>query len=146
MVSWIGYLLLISAAYLGGHLVFNIGTGVNHHAWEEPITEWTPAIQLSEIAEGTLHKIYVRGTPLLVYRTGPTICAISNTCSHAGGPLNEGTVDGQYVICPWHASRFDRCTGLVKGGPATASQVRYETRVVDGQLQLRRSAETFQLN
>lgn len=145
-VSWIGYVVLVAAAYLGGELVFNIGTGVNHHTWEAPITEWTPAIRLGELAEGTLHKADVRGTPVLLRRTGTVICAIGNTCAHAGGPLNEGTIEGGQVICPWHSSRFDLCTGLVHGGPATISQVRYETRVQDGQVEVRRSPDTFQPN
>ena len=145
-VSWIGYVAVLAAAYLGGELVFNIGTGVNHHTWEAPITEWTPAIRLSELAEGTLHKADVRGTPVLLRRTGTVICAIGNTCAHAGGPLDEGTIEGSRVICPWHASRFDLCTGAVKGGPATISQVRYETRIQDGQVEVRRSPDTFQPN
>ena len=145
-VSWIGYLLLLAAAYLGGELVFNIGTGVNHHTWEQPVTEWTPALRVSELAEGALVKADVRGTPVLLHRSGTVICAIGNTCSHAGGPLNEGTVEGTKVICPWHSSRFDLCSGAVKGGPATMSQVRYETRIQDGQVEVRRSPETFQPN
>ncbi|HYM51301.1 MAG TPA: Rieske 2Fe-2S domain-containing protein [Candidatus Limnocylindrales bacterium] len=146
VIAWVGYALLIAAAYLGGELVFSLGTGVNHHAWEEAITEWMPALRLSDLPEATPHKVYVRGTAILLYRKGGTVCAISNTCSHAGGPLNEGTVAGDHVICPWHASRFDLCTGRVKGGPATVSQVRYETRIQDGQIEVRRSAETFQAN
>jgi len=145
-ISWIGYLLLLAAAFLGGELVFNIGTGVNHHTWEAPITEWTPAIRVSELAEGVLRKADVRGTPVLLHRKGTVICAIGNTCGHAGGPLNEGTVEGTKVICPWHASRFDLCSGAVKGGPATVNQVRYETRVQDGQVEVRRSPETYQPN
>jgi nitrite reductase/ring-hydroxylating ferredoxin subunit/uncharacterized membrane protein len=142
-VSWIGYVLLLAAAYLGGEMVFGIGTGVNHHAWEPPVTEWTPALRLSELPEGTLVKADVRGTPVLLHRRGTVVCAIGNTCAHAGGPLNEGTIEGNVVICPWHASRFDLCSGAVRGGPATMSQVRYETRVQDGQVEVRRSAETL---
>ena len=145
IISWIGYLVVISAAWLGGEMVFNIGTGVNHHAWQEVPTEWTPTIAATDVTSGKLVKVEARGTPILLYRTGETICAISETCSHAGGPLNEGTIEGNLVICPWHASRFDLCTGRVRGGPATISQVRYETRIPDGQIEVRRSAATLQV-
>jgi nitrite reductase/ring-hydroxylating ferredoxin subunit len=101
--------------------------------------------------EGQLHDgVLVRGmagdTPILLYKKGEKVCAISETCSHAGGPLSEGEIIGNLVQCPWHASHFDLCTGLVRGGPATISQVRYETRVQNGQIEVRRSQDTFQPN
>jgi nitrite reductase/ring-hydroxylating ferredoxin subunit/uncharacterized membrane protein len=145
-ISWIGYLVLLAAAYLGGEMVFDIGTGVNHHTWEAPVTEWTPVIRVSDLAEGVLQKVDARGTPVLLHRSGTVISAIGNTCSHAGGPLNEGTIEGERVVCPWHSSRFELRTGRVRGGPATISQVRYETRVQDGQIEVRRSPETLQPN
>jgi nitrite reductase/ring-hydroxylating ferredoxin subunit len=101
--------------------------------------------------EGQLNDgILVRGlagdTPILLYKKGETICAIGETCSHAGGPLAEGEVIGNEVQCPWHASRFDLCTGEVRGGPATVSQVRYEARMQNGQIEVRRSERTLQPN
>lgn len=144
VVSLVGYLLLISAAYLGGELVFNIGTGVNHHAFQVPPTEWVPALNLSQLTEGKAQKADVQGTPILLLRRGQSITAIGDTCSHAGGPLNEGAIEGNQVVCPWHASRFDLTTGAVHGGPATISQVRYDVRVQDGRVEVRRSDSTLQ--
>lgn len=144
ILSWVGYVLVVVAAYLGGDLVFNIGTGVNHHAWQTPPTEWTPAVRESTIAEGKPQKADVDGTPIFFCKKGGTIYAISNTCSHAGGPLNEGQLEGDIVICPWHSSHFDIRTGAVKGGPATIPQVRYETRVQGGQVEVRRSRDSLQ--
>ena len=144
ILSWIGYLLVVTAAYLGGDLVFNIGTGVNHHAWQTPPTDWTPAVRESMLAEGKPQKADVDGTPIFFCKKGTTIYAISNTCAHAGGPLNEGQLEGDIVICPWHGSRFNIRTGAVKGGPATIPQVRYETRVQAGQVEVRRAPETLQ--
>ena len=63
-----------------------------------------------------------------------------------GLPLSEGELDGNLVQCPWHASRFEICTGQVKGGPATISQVRYEVRRQNGQIEVRRSPDTLQPN
>src|SRR5437016_1416433 len=100
IVSWIGYVLLISAAYLGGELVFNIGTGVNHHAWQTPPTEWTPALRESMLTEGKPQKADVDGTPIFFCKRGTSILAISNTCAHAGGPLNEGPLQGDVITCP----------------------------------------------
>jgi nitrite reductase/ring-hydroxylating ferredoxin subunit len=45
-------------------------------------------------------------------------CAAQAKCTHMQGPLNEGTLDGSTVTCPWHGSRFNVCTGAVARGPA----------------------------
>ena len=41
--------------------------------------------------------------------------AVSNLCNHVGGPLGEGTLDGDYLVCPWHYWKFHRASG--KGEP-----------------------------
>jgi nitrite reductase/ring-hydroxylating ferredoxin subunit len=134
----------VTAAYLGGDLVFNIGYAVNHHAFQAPPTNWAPALLEGQLREATLTRAQVEGVPILLYRRGSTITAISETCSHAGGPLAEGRVEAGSVICPWHASRYDLITGRVQGGPATISAVRYEVRVQNGRIEVKRSAETLQ--
>ncbi|TMF72485.1 MAG: Rieske (2Fe-2S) protein [Chloroflexi bacterium] len=60
-----------------------------------------------------------------------SVYAIANVCTHAGGPLNEGTWVGKdrcEIQCPWHASRFCVKDGAVHGGPATFSEVTFEVR------------------
>jgi len=146
VLALIGYGIVITAAYLGGELVFSIGTGVNHHAWQEVPAKFTKVMLEGQLNDNMLVKAMAGDTPILLYKRGNTVCAISETCSHAGGPLSEGELDGNLVQCPWHASRFDICTGQVRGGPATISQVRYETRVQNGQIEVRRSEETLQPN
>jgi nitrite reductase/ring-hydroxylating ferredoxin subunit/uncharacterized membrane protein len=146
VLAYAGYLLVLAAAFLGGDLVFAIGTGVNHHAWQEVPTKFTKVLLEGQLVDGMLVKGMAGDTPILLYKRGDRVCAISETCSHAGGPLSEGELHGNLVQCPWHASRFDLCTGQVKGGPATISQVRYETRIQNGQIEVRRSDETFQPN
>lgn len=144
LVALIGYGFLTTAAFLGGELVFNTGTGVNHHAFQHQPAEFIAVLPAAQLVDGQLRKAMAGDTPVLLYKTGSTICAIGETCSHAGGPLSEGKLDANQVICPWHASRFDVCTGAVKGGPATISQVQYETRVQNGQIEVRVSPETGQ--
>ncbi|HEY4845029.1 MAG TPA: DUF2231 domain-containing protein [Candidatus Dormibacteraeota bacterium] len=146
VLALIGYGIVLTAAFLGGDLVFSIGTGVNHHAWQEVPTKFTKVMLEGQLTDNMLVKAMAGDTPILLYKKGNTVCAISETCSHAGGPLSEGELDGDIVQCPWHGSRFDICTGLVKGGPATISQVRYETRIQNGQIEVRRSEDTLQPN
>src|SRR3989442_255596 len=116
------------------------------HGWQEGPTKFTKVLLEGRLTDGMLVKAMAGDTPILLYKKGETVCAISETCSHAGGPLSEGELDGHIVQCPWHASRFDVCTGQVKGGPATISQVRYEVRRQNGQIEVRRSADTLQPN
>lgn len=146
ILAFVGYALLLSAAYLGGELVFSLGTGVNHHAWQEAPTKFKRVMLEGQLNDGVLVRGLAGDTPILLYKTGDSICAISETCSHAGGPLAEGKIVGKMVQCPWHASRFDLCTGQVKQGPATISQVRYEARIQNGQVEVKVSEHTLQPN
>ncbi|HLX58456.1 MAG TPA: Rieske 2Fe-2S domain-containing protein, partial [Ktedonobacteraceae bacterium] len=65
--------------------------------------------------------------------------AISATCPHAGGPLDEGTLQGDVVECPWHRSRFCMRDGRVLTGPATVNAPRYDVRIQDDQVEIRRA-------
>src|SRR3989338_5421436 len=71
----------------------------------------------------------VNGKAIALFKTQEGYYAIDNTCSHAGGPLCEGTFDGKVVECPWHGARFDVKTGEVKGPPATRALETYKKRV-----------------
>src|SRR6202165_2503468 len=147
VLALIGYGIVITAAFLGGDLVFSIGTGVNHHAWQEVPTKFTKVMLEGQLTDNMLVKGLAGDTPILLYKKGDAVCAISETCSHAGGPLSEGELlVGNLVQCPWHASRLDVCTRSGQGGPATIRQERYEVRRQNGQIEVRRSADTLQPN
>ena len=53
-----------------------------------------------------------------VFNVEGSLCATQATCPHRQGPLNEGSLDGSTVTCPWHGSQFNVCTGAVLSGPA----------------------------
>lgn len=55
--------------------------------------------------------------------------AIDNICTHEGGPLADGTLEGYEVECPWHGSKFDMRTGVVTNPPATEPEATYEVKV-----------------
>jgi nitrite reductase/ring-hydroxylating ferredoxin subunit len=91
--------------------------------------------------DGTpMHRVDVAGEAVLITRsTSGEICAIANTCSRCGGPLAQGEREGDVVVCPWHGSRFDVCTGDVVGGPAVFPQPSFEARARGGKVELRRA-------
>ncbi len=139
IVSTVGLLILLLGAYLGGELVFGKGTQVNHTAWQESPEEFVAVAEEAAVTDGSLVRAQANGMPVLLVRLKGTIYAIAATCTHAGGPLDEGRLLGDVVVCPWHGSRFCVRDGEVRGGPATFPQVRFETRVRAGKVEVRRA-------
>ncbi|MDQ0612406.1 nitrite reductase/ring-hydroxylating ferredoxin subunit/uncharacterized membrane protein [Microbacterium sp. W4I4] len=130
--------LTLSSAYLGGHLSFVRGIGVNRTAFQEPADSWTDVATDAEITEGTLRRVEVDGVPVLLVRTAGTVRALSAVCTHAGGPLDEGTLDADgCVTCPWHGSRFRLQDGTVDRGPASVPETCWDVRVDDGRILVR---------
>jgi nitrite reductase/ring-hydroxylating ferredoxin subunit len=75
-------------------------------------------------------------TALVVVRRGDVVYALKETCSHAGGPLSQGTLVGDTIVCPWHASAYRLADGVVRHGPSATRQIRYRARVNDGQVEV----------
>ena len=76
--------------------------------------------------------------PVLIARKNGKLFAIANTCSHQGGPLDEGKLlNDNTVQCPWHGSIFSLEDGSVVNGPATESQPQFEVRSSNGQIEVR---------
>jgi nitrite reductase/ring-hydroxylating ferredoxin subunit len=90
----------------------------------------------SDLYESDRRRIEVEGNPVLLYRYGGTIYAIGAVCSHAGGPLEEGTFEEYCVTCPWHDSVYDVRDGTLVHGPTTYNQPRYRARIRNGQIEL----------
>jgi nitrite reductase/ring-hydroxylating ferredoxin subunit len=127
------------SAHLGGHLSFGLGVRVNRTAFEDPRDRFAPVCDADELDGGALVRIELEGEAVVVARSEETDepCAIAATCSHLGGPLDEGDRDGDTVTCPWHGSRFNLCSGDVEAGPAVYPQPRYESRVRAGKVEIR---------
>ncbi len=73
---------------------------------------------------------------LALFNVGGTCYAIADTCTHRGGPLSEGTLEGDVVTCPWHGARFCVADGQVQGPPAQQSVTSYPVRVTDGSIEI----------
>ncbi len=138
ILGFVGVVTVAIAGYLGGEMVFGKGTGVNHAAWEAGSDDYEPVMPVAQMPANQLQRVVVAGTPVIILRLGDTYHAISATCTHAGGPLDEGTLEGDVVTCPWHGSRFSMRSGQPLTGPATIAQPRYDVRVRDGQIELKR--------
>ena len=136
-VSLLGFGMVVASAWIGGHLVYGERIGVDHAREEELPEKWTPVLPDAELPPDTLKKVRAGAASVLLVRQGEEILALAEHCSHLGGPLSEGELKDGSVICPWHGSRFCLADGSVLDGPATIPQPRYETRVRDGQIEVR---------
>lgn len=125
---------------LGGHLAYRQASGANH-AEEVPhlITQgWHRIGPLDGFPAGELVRRTVDDVPLVVVRESDgTIHALAERCSHLAGPLSEGTLADGCVQCPWHGSVFRLSDGWNIHGPATAPQPAFDTRIADGQVEVR---------
>ena len=138
ILGLVGLISVSYAAYLGGDMVFQKGTGVNHTAWEAAGEEYEAVMAVADVQENKPYRVTVAGVPVLLVRQGERFSAIAATCPHAGGPLDEGTLNGDVVTCPWHGSRFCVSDGRVLTGPAVVNAPRYDVRQENGQLLLKR--------
>jgi nitrite reductase/ring-hydroxylating ferredoxin subunit/uncharacterized membrane protein len=139
IIGFLGAASVLVAAYLGGNMVFGKGTGVNHTAWQEGSHEYAPVLPVAEMPENTLRRVEVAGVPVVLLKSRGKYFAIAATCSHAGGPLDEGELQGDVVQCPWHGSRFRMRDGKALTGPATFAQPRYDVQVRDGMIHLKQA-------
>ena len=142
-----GFGVLGVSAWLGGHLSYAMGVGVDTTAFQRPPKEWTDAVAEDELVEGQPTATTVGTIPVLLVRTGGRIHALADRCTHRGGPLHEGRLEDGCIECPWHASRFALEDGAVVRGPATRPALVFETRVIDGRVQVcRDEVRTLRLN
>lgn len=137
-LSTTGYLATLSSAYLGGELVFAKGASVNHTAFEGGPDDFMAVMNVEDLAEGKLTRVDAGGIPAVLLKRGNTIYAIGATCTHQGGPLDEGTCEGDVVTCPWHGSCFHMSDGSVVNGPAVYAEPTFAVRVREGKIELRR--------
>jgi 3-phenylpropionate/trans-cinnamate dioxygenase ferredoxin subunit len=73
---------------------------------------------------------------LVLFNLGGEYFALADTCTHDGGPLSDGVVTGDQVMCPRHGACFDIRTGAVTAPPAEEPVRSYPARVVDGRVEV----------
>jgi nitrite reductase/ring-hydroxylating ferredoxin subunit/uncharacterized membrane protein len=122
------------SGWLGGHLTYGMGVGVDTTAFDGGPTEWTAVTRDEDNPlNGSAGDV-----PLLIVECDGAIHVLAGRCTHRGGPLSEGTIEGDCIVCPWHGSRFSLEDGSVRSGPAVAPQPLYEVRRTEAGLEVRR--------
>jgi nitrite reductase/ring-hydroxylating ferredoxin subunit/uncharacterized membrane protein len=141
LLGFLGYGFVFAGAYLGGALSYRQRIGVDHSVDtdENLPNDWTRVASENELPEGQPHKTTLNCVDLFLLKRGGQIFALGNACSHLGGPLNEGKLEGDIIQCPWHGSRFCIRDGSIVDGPTTHPQPTLQVRVENGDVLVRKA-------
>lgn len=133
-LSTIGLGLVSFSSWLGGDLSYDLGIGVDHNAFDQEPEDWVDVAAETDLQEGKPKRVVAEDYPVMLLKRGLEIQAISATCPHLSAPLEEGDIDGDTVICPWHGSTFCLDDGSLIHGPATASVTSFDVMVEGGRV------------
>jgi nitrite reductase/ring-hydroxylating ferredoxin subunit len=117
-----------------GSLVARPGAFYSRDPFEkEPssMSEFVRVAGTGEIPPGTIKLVTVGSERIGVANVDGAFHAFSDECTHDGGPLSEGDLEGAIVTCPWHFSRFDVRTGEIVESPAEEVIQVFEVRIED---------------
>ena len=142
-VGMMAFGVAMASAFLGGHLTYGEQIGVDHTATSDQgkPDAFVDVLDASALAENTPTRVHADGVAILLVKQRDKIFALRETCTHLGGPLAEGKLEGDSIRCPWHGSRFCLTDGRVLDGPAVFPERVFEVRVRDGRVEVRAPQE-----
>jgi len=99
--------------------------------------------QVNEVPTGTMKSYSAGGKQILIANIDGKLYAIGSVCTHAGGDLSKGKLEGKIVTCPRHGSKFDVTTGKCISGPKigflrlkTKDETVYEVKVEENRIKI----------
>src|ERR1044071_899465 len=95
---------------------------------------WIDVGAAGELSGAPLRRISVAGRELAISFKDGQFGAVSNACNHVGGPLGDGTLQGDFINCPWHNWKFHRCTGKGEPGFEEDAVPAYAVKVENGRV------------
>jgi nitrite reductase/ring-hydroxylating ferredoxin subunit len=101
---------------------------------------WVDIGSTEEFSGPPLRRIKAVNHELAISLKDGQFGAVSNTCNHVGGPLGEGRLDGEYIVCPWHNWKFHRCSGVGEPGFERDRVPAYPVKVKNGRVLLNLAA------
>ena len=100
----------------------------------ESSTDWVDVGAAAELAREPLREVAAGTARIALSCVDGEFGALSGICNHVGGPLGQGQLDGEYVVCPWHQYKFHRKSGAGEPGYEADRVPSYAVRVVDGRV------------
>jgi 3-phenylpropionate/trans-cinnamate dioxygenase ferredoxin component len=101
------------------------------------MSDWVTVAKVGELAPGSHRVVDVDGASVAVFNVGGEFFAIEDVCTHDGGQLTGGIVEGDQVVCPRHGARFSIKTGDALTAPAYEPTAKFPVRVENGVIQVR---------
>lgn len=95
------------------------------------MSRYVKIAETSDLSPGDCKSVEVEGQTIALFNVGGTFYAIHGICTHMGGPLGEGTLDGEIVTCPWHGAEFNVTTGEVLRPPAMSGEPSFPVKIED---------------
>lgn len=93
------------------------------------MSDFIKVAHLDELEEGDLMEVEVDGEPICLAKVDGKICAFTDMCTHIGGPLHDGELEGDVLTCPVHRAQFNVHTGQVVRGPARQDIQTYPVKI-----------------
>jgi nitrite reductase/ring-hydroxylating ferredoxin subunit/multimeric flavodoxin WrbA len=103
---------------------------------------WIDIGAAEELSKTPLKRLTARDRDIAVSFKDGRFGAVSNACNHVGGPLGEGRLDGEFIVCPWHNWKFHRCSGTGEPGFEEDRVPAYPVKVEGGRVFVDVSAPT----
>ena len=101
------------------------------------MSDWVSVAQAGELAPGQWKSVDVDGAQVAVFNLNGQYFAIEDVCTHDGGQLSGGSVEGAEIVCPRHGARFCIRTGAALTAPAYEATAKFPVRIENGEVQLR---------
>lgn len=101
------------------------------------MADWTRVAPVAEFPPGSRRVVDVDGERIAVFNLGGSYHAIEDVCSHDGGELSSGELEGHEIVCPRHGASFDLLTGAVTAPPAFEPIATLPVRISEGWVEVR---------
>ena len=101
------------------------------------MSDWVSVARLPEFKPGSHEVVDVDGTKIVVFNHEGKFYAIEDVCTHDGGQLTGGEIEGDQIICPRHGARFCLRTGSALSAPAYEATATFPVRIENGEVQVR---------
>jgi 3-phenylpropionate/trans-cinnamate dioxygenase ferredoxin subunit len=98
--------------------------------------EYVDIAPSDQVSEGERLFVELGGKSIVLFNLAGKLFAIGDVCSHDNGPVGDGEIEDNEIICPRHGARFDIRTGKATSLPAIIDIPAYPVRVVDGMVQI----------
>ncbi len=138
VLSGLGYGLTVASSFLGGNLVYRHQVGVDHSTNELGPAKFVPVLPADHLDDGVPQRVVADEVGIVLIAHNGAVHALGERCPHLGAPMVDGWLYRDSLVCPWHGSCFDLGTGTAIRGPASAPLPTFETRIQDGQIEVRR--------